>query len=389
MRTLESSDSAWRGATWLRSALLCSLVGLSLLSGCATAKPSATLREDPKTAGDYYQRGVYFQNQSRPSEAIPEYTRAVALDEKYPDAYFMRSLCYILVDDYEAAVADLTQAIKLRPKQAGYFRLRATAYSYLEDPDNAIADYDAAIALNRNDYWLYLSKASLLVQESRFADAIGAYREFLAKSPNVATEVVSSLMVTGLFGVLADLGGNIRSARGIAPQREAVKEMIKLCERMLQPDGPPAAAHPIRPGMTEAEVLQTVMTTDRIVAENSVGSPERDLLVTISKTEPIEDRTLRVLVLDRGRLTLEKRVPLREVMELPGVSKFPTIPLNPAPPRNVVSELIRQTDHVLYEDDRQIVTVTEWETLKGKRIRFFNFDKDKLTSYTHGSRKLW
>jgi hypothetical protein len=390
MRTLGLSNPPLRGATWLNCVLVCLVTALSLNSGCATTNPTATLLENPKTARDYYQRGTYF-GQSRPLEAIPEYTQAIALDEEYTDAYLQRSRCWIHVGNYEAAVTDLTQAVKLRPKQADYYQLRAMAYTHLdlEDIEKAIADYDTAIALNPKDYWGYLPKAALLFQEARFAEAIPVYREFLAKSPNVATEVASSLVTSGLVGVLLDPGGTIRSARGIAARREQVKEMIKLCERMLQQDGLPVAARPLSPGMTESEVLPIVMTTDRIVAESSAGKSDHNVLVTVSRMGPIEDRILRVLVLDKGQLALEKRVPLREVMEIPGVAKFADIPVNPTPSRSVVSELIGKTDHLVYEDDGQIVTVTEWETQKGKRVRFLYFNQDKLTWWTRFSRKLW
>ena len=100
-------------------------------------------------------------------------------------------------------------------------------------------------------------------------------------------------------------------------------------------------------------------------------------------------RKLRILIFDKGVLTLEKLIPLIEIAELPGVSKFTDFPRNPTPPRGVLTEIIRKTDRIIYEDDRRIVTVTERESLKGKRVRVFNFDKDKLTSWSPGSRKIW
>ncbi len=389
MRISELYRGVCGRAACLSGVCLCLLAWLSLHSGCAaTGQP--TLPANPKTAKDYCQRGAYFLRKSQPLDAISEYTEAITLDQKYTDAYVMRSLCRTSVDDYEGAVTDLTQAIELRPEGAMYYQCRAMAYTYLDlgDTDKAIADYDKAIALSRETHWLYLSKASLLFQEARFAEAIPVYRACLANPPSAAGDVVTTFIISGLVGVLLDPLTN-GSARAITQERGEVKEMIKLCESMLQQDGVLAASRSISPGMTRQEVLQIVMTTDRIVAWNSHGKSDDSLLVTVSRVGPIEDRILRVLVLNKGRLALEKRVPLREVMEIPGVSRFMDIPMNPTPPRSAVSELIGKTDRLLYEDDRQMVTVTEWATRKGKRVRFLNFDKGKLTSWTRGSRRLW
>lgn len=365
------------------------LILVIILSGCAARGHRLELIMNPKTPKDYYQRGGYFHDKMEPLQAIPEYTQAIALDHNYTDAYFMRSLCYTFIGNYEGAVTDLTQAIEWRPKRALYYRFRATAYSFLEDVDRAIADYDTAISLRPGDCWPYLNKAALLFQDARFREAIPAYRGFLRKSPKVLNATVFSFITGGLIGVMTDPLGSIRSAKAVVKTKEKVKEMIQLCGEIIRGENLSDTVRAITPGMSKRAVLKIIMATDKMVTENFQHNSADSLLVTVSRTGPIEDRNIRILVFKKDILSLEKRVPLRQVIELPGISKYTDIPMNPAPPRSGVLELIRKTDYLLYEDDRQIVSVTERETQKGKRVRFFNFDKNKLTSRMLGSRRLW
>jgi hypothetical protein len=337
MRVSSLSDCSGCGAAWRNNAFVCLLAGLSLNMGCYShgVKQPATLVADPKTAQDYYQRGTYFHNHAQYLEAGAEYTQAIALDKEYADAYFKRGLCRSCMDDYEGAVADLRKAIELNPKQV--------------------------------------------------------YQAFLARSPaaNEVWAVGDTFLLFGLIGVATDPLGSIKSAHATARGRENVEEMITLCEAMLQPNDLPTSRRPLQPGLTKFEALRVVLTTDRLVAGGGPSNSDRTVLVTVGRAGPVEERLLSVLVFDKGRLTLEKHVPLHDVMEIPGVSTYKDITSGSPLLRQAVLDKVSKTDHVLYEDNRQIVAVTEWATKKGKRVRFFNFNNGKLASQTRGSRRLW
>jgi len=393
------------GASRYRTALVngiltCTLVGMFVLSGCATSGHLPPLVANPKSATDYYKRGRYYQAKNQCLQAIPEYAKAVALDPSYEDAYYAKGMCSLGVNDYQTAESDFTHLINLRPKQIEYYRFRANARAYLENIDKALDDCDTALALSPKNTALRSAKAVLLFEQGRFAQSLTEYRAVHEGIPNaeVASAVAVKGITGGVLGVLLDPLGDIKSARSSAKMhsrmRETVEAYIDACEFLLRPGGQVAAASLISPGMSQKEVLRNVLVTDRIILEflgniDRMGSSDRILFVSVSRAGSVEDRELRILVFDKGNLTLEKRLKLKEVMETPGISEVTDILPGAAPHRSVLTEYLRKKDLIIYEDNLQIVTVTEWQIQRGKRVRAFNFDGEKLTSYTLGSRRLW
>jgi hypothetical protein len=112
-----------------------------------------------------------------------------------------------------------------------------------------------------------------------------------------------------------------------------------------------------------------------------------NLVVTVTRATAGE-RQLRILVFKNQKLSAEKWLPMKEVLDVPGISKT-DLTLVPVPSRAGVTGLVRKTNPVIYEDDQQVVTVTESDPQKGKRIRILAFDKNsRLLSYSFSLWKL-
>ena len=63
----------------------------------------------------FYDIGVYFVNASQPAHAITYFTKAIALDAAYADAYFRRAMARLSVKQTEEAKADLRKVLELKP----------------------------------------------------------------------------------------------------------------------------------------------------------------------------------------------------------------------------------------------------------------------------------
>jgi tetratricopeptide (TPR) repeat protein len=355
---------------------------VSTFAGCATTNQPIA---HPVTAKDYCARGRYYQGQNQVDRAIPEYTQAIELDPNCTDAYYARGLCYYTTD-LKSAIDDLTQVINRRPNEALYYRLRAGAYRSMEDFDLALIDCDKAIALRPNDYWPYLEKGGLLFSTGQYADAIPAYRVYLQKSPTVVGSMVgvgSQYAVGGFVGAVFALNAQLSVAREVASARASVTKQIQLCELMLRQTSPTDVPQAIVNGMSQNNVLQIVLATEKVIAVD----PE--WVVTVPKTGSLESRMLRIFVFQDDQLTLEKRVPLNEVANVPGTSTMHDIPLSRVCSKNEVLATVRKTDQVIYDDGKRIISVTEWEAVKGKRVRVFRFQDNKLTSWSFCSPRLW
>jgi tetratricopeptide (TPR) repeat protein len=88
------------------------------------------------------------------SEAITDFSAALA---KYPnnaDLLNGRAWSYCFAGYYNAAINDATKAISIK-KQANYYDTRATAYALLRSNANAIADFNESIKLGATPLYYY------------------------------------------------------------------------------------------------------------------------------------------------------------------------------------------------------------------------------------------
>ena len=116
------------------------------------------IQQDKLNASAYFRRGVGYVQKSDYNNAIKEFTRAIALQSDYTDAYQFRGKAYLsrgAKGDADRAISDLTQVIKLDPNHTIY-PLRGAAYHAKGDYDNAILDLTKAILLNPNYAGNYL-----------------------------------------------------------------------------------------------------------------------------------------------------------------------------------------------------------------------------------------
>jgi beta-lactamase regulating signal transducer with metallopeptidase domain/tetratricopeptide (TPR) repeat protein len=96
---------------------------------------------EPKTATDFYNRGMARKLPQEYNEALADFTKAIELDFGFVDAYFSRSSLYTEKGDYAKGVADLSKILELEPKYFSARFNRALAYESLKEYDKAIADY--------------------------------------------------------------------------------------------------------------------------------------------------------------------------------------------------------------------------------------------------------
>src|SRR5207237_226894 len=94
------------------------LLSLSLASSSVAQDPS------PKTAADYFNRGVIKQQKNDLDGAIADYTKAIARNPSLAEAFYNRAVAHDGKSDLEKAIADYTKAIELNPGLADAYNNR-------------------------------------------------------------------------------------------------------------------------------------------------------------------------------------------------------------------------------------------------------------------------
>jgi tetratricopeptide (TPR) repeat protein len=96
----------------------------------------------------YYNLGLAYQKKGEVDRAIADYTKAIAIDQKYSNAYNNRGLAYYRKSEVDRAIADYDKAIAIDPKYAYAYNGRGAAYQKKGEVDRAIADYRKALEID-------------------------------------------------------------------------------------------------------------------------------------------------------------------------------------------------------------------------------------------------
>ena len=187
----------------------------------------------PKTAEQYYRRGMQYYHRADYKPALENFEAAIRLDPKYADAIAQRGCCYYRDNDLQTAEADFEEAAAINPKcleariglatielnreqwpqaveQAteairidsddprGYM-LRGKAYYSQKQYELARADLQDAQRLQGGaEAALYLGRASYAL--GRAGDAAEAYLEAIKSDPGLVDAFLE------LAGIFLDLG---------------------------------------------------------------------------------------------------------------------------------------------------------------------------------------
>jgi tetratricopeptide (TPR) repeat protein/S1-C subfamily serine protease len=134
----------------------------------------------------YFGQGSVLGKLKRYQEAIDSYSRAIALNPDFTEAYINRGLTYYYLKQYDKALADYNKAIALNPDDAMAYSSRGATYYYLKQYDKALADYNKAIALNPDDAEAYYNRGITYDDLKQYDKALADYNKAIALNPDDA-----------------------------------------------------------------------------------------------------------------------------------------------------------------------------------------------------------
>lgn len=106
--------------------------------------------------------GNEYGNRQEYQAAVNNYSRAIARNPQYAQAYYSRGILYCReLGEYGQAVQDLSRAIELRPQWARAYFNRGLAHKMRGEFDQAVADLEKYLEMGHHEFWLEAARRQL------------------------------------------------------------------------------------------------------------------------------------------------------------------------------------------------------------------------------------
>lgn len=106
-----------------------------------------TIQRDPKHSGAFNTRACALHSLGRYKEALPDFDRALELNQSDPLIYANRGRTLYSLQKFDAALKDFDTSVKLDPKSDDNIRWRGHANGALGKSAESLADFQQAVAL--------------------------------------------------------------------------------------------------------------------------------------------------------------------------------------------------------------------------------------------------
>jgi tetratricopeptide (TPR) repeat protein len=133
-----------------------------------------------------YLSGVNLYKAGDYNNAIGEYTRSIALNGGYANAYVSRGNAYRVKGNSSLAIADYTQALRINSGYAEVYNYRGFVYAAQGEPAKAIEDYTQAIRRKTGYADAYYNRGDAYDEQKEYAKAIQDYTKVIELEPQNA-----------------------------------------------------------------------------------------------------------------------------------------------------------------------------------------------------------
>ena len=125
----------------------------------------------------YNNRGMFYQQEDRPDEAIADFTRAVQLDEYYFVAYTNRGFTLMEQGKLLAAESDFSQSLRIEANQPLVHSLRGTCRLRAGRLDGAITDYLTVLQSDSKNPTAHADLGFAYYFAGRYDDAAASFQQ--------------------------------------------------------------------------------------------------------------------------------------------------------------------------------------------------------------------
>lgn len=101
----------------------------------------------PKTADEFFQRGLKNAQLGIPDKAASDFEEAAWLEPDNHEIQFNLGVAYLSMADFEQAINNFTKAIELKPGVADMYGNRAVAHAAIGEDEKSVSDEEMAVKL--------------------------------------------------------------------------------------------------------------------------------------------------------------------------------------------------------------------------------------------------
>jgi tetratricopeptide (TPR) repeat protein len=157
-----------------------------LLSGCINPGKNNSTSNEPKTASDWYNRGLYLMATNKNQEAVDTFDKALSLDKTQAwasEAYAGKGYCLMELGKFNESVNAYDQALLLKPTNTIYLHQKALALYSLKKYDDALKLLETVLARDPSNLEVLSDKCDCLEKLGRTGD-VKACKEAVDKLLN-------------------------------------------------------------------------------------------------------------------------------------------------------------------------------------------------------------
>lgn len=167
----------------------------------ATESYGALLRHYPNFGNGYLGRARLLLLKGDTIAAGADIDRAVAIDNRDPNAFIMRAdIAINSAHDFDSALVDINRAIRLLPQHAGLYINRAFIRYKLDSYNGAMEDYDYALTLDPLNKTALFNRGLLLAEVAANDRALDDFNRVLELDPNDYRAIFNRAIIHHLKG---------------------------------------------------------------------------------------------------------------------------------------------------------------------------------------------
>jgi len=209
------------------------------LSACGVAAPSGSTTSASSTnAVDDFNKAEVLRNGGRCNRAIPLYLQVINGNSTYINAYLGLAICYESQGEINAAIEEYNKAIPIDPRNFNLYYLRgqqeanvgmngqaaldettalslappvrntyqsiAQAFSNFQDFAGAIAAMNKAIALDPNDPTMYEARGFIYLTANQYTAAYNDYKKAISVAPYKGLQATIDASLANVYNGQSD-----------------------------------------------------------------------------------------------------------------------------------------------------------------------------------------